>query len=220
VGLSSPTDATEAVLLRSFEAEQNDELRADLLEAMKSASYQSDKFKRVLIERLDHAKERELEAIFAACAQLRITEALPALIARIGQEGVPQVILLRSIADFGNAASEAKAKLERMIADPSSVNQVEARSVLAALDVKAKAPTVQRPFVDLVATSSNPKSESANASAGVATPTKTTSPLPKAPAAKPSTASDKPTSSTPWGMVAVLIVAAIGLLWLLLKGRK
>ncbi|MEI6655573.1 MAG: hypothetical protein WCP45_12460 [Verrucomicrobiota bacterium] len=40
--------------------------------------------------------------------------------------------------------------------------------------------------------------------------------------AKPSsvTPSEKPTSSTPWAGVAVLIVAAIGLLWLLLKKRK
>lgn len=34
------------------------------------------------------------------------------------------------------------------------------------------------------------------------------------------TAESPPTSSTPWSVVAVLIVAAIGLLWLLLKGRK
>ena len=40
--------------------------------------------------------------------------------------------------------------------------------------------------------------------------------------AKPSsvTPSEKPTSSTPWAGLAVLIVAAIGLLWLLLKKRK
>ena len=35
-----------------------------------------------------------------------------------------------------------------------------------------------------------------------------------------STLSDKPDSSTPWSIIVVLIVAAIGLLWLLLKGRK
>jgi hypothetical protein len=42
----------------------------------------------------------------------------------------------------------------------------------------------------------------------------------KAPEAKPSTPSEESTSSTPWSVVAVLIVAAMGLLWLLLKGRK
>lgn len=47
------------------------------------------------------------------------------------------------------------------------------------------------------------------------------SPVPKVPEAKPApTPSEEPTSSTPWSVVAVLIVAAIGLLWLLLKGRK
>jgi hypothetical protein len=32
--------------------------------------------------------------------------------------------------------------------------------------------------------------------------------------------SEAPASSTPWALGAVLIVAALGLLWLLLKGRK
>jgi|GEM_PF-2457964 len=42
----------------------------------------------------------------------------------------------------------------------------------------------------------------------------------KAPDAEPPKASEEPTSSTPWSVVAVLIVAAFGLLWLLLKKRK
>jgi len=44
----------------------------------------------------------------------------------------------------------------------------------------------------------------------------------KAPEVKPttSTPSEEPTSSTPWSVVAVLIVAATGLLWLLVKKRK
>ena len=48
-------------------------------------------------------------------------------------------------------------------------------------------------------------------------------PAPKhAPEAKPPklTPNEEPTSSTPWSVVAVLIVAATGLLWLLLKNRK
>ncbi len=44
-------------------------------------------------------------------------------------------------------------------------------------------------------------------------------PTPKAPEAKSPAASEEPTSSTPWSVIAVLIVAAIGLLWLLLKRR-
>jgi len=44
----------------------------------------------------------------------------------------------------------------------------------------------------------------------------------KALEAKPtaSTPSEQPASSTPWSIIVVLIVAAIGLLWLLLKKRK
>jgi hypothetical protein len=42
----------------------------------------------------------------------------------------------------------------------------------------------------------------------------------KALEAKPATPSEEPTSSTPWSVVAVLIVTATGLLWLVLKKRK
>lgn len=43
----------------------------------------------------------------------------------------------------------------------------------------------------------------------------------KTPSAKPApTPSKEPTSSTPWGIIVVLIVAALGLLWLLLKRRS
>ena len=47
-------------------------------------------------------------------------------------------------------------------------------------------------------------------------------PAPKqAPEAKPSpTPSEEPASSTPWAIIVVLIVAALGLLWLLLKRRS
>lgn len=46
------------------------------------------------------------------------------------------------------------------------------------------------------------------------------SPMPKALETMPSTPREEPTSSTPWSVIAVLIVAAIGLLWLLVKKRK
>ena len=42
----------------------------------------------------------------------------------------------------------------------------------------------------------------------------------KAPEAKTVTPSEEPTSPTPWSIIVVLIVAAIGLLWLLVKKRK
>ena len=42
----------------------------------------------------------------------------------------------------------------------------------------------------------------------------------KAHEVKPPILSEKPTSSTPWSIVAVLVVVAFGLLWLLLKKRK
>jgi hypothetical protein len=36
----------------------------------------------------------------------------------------------------------------------------------------------------------------------------------------PATPNEEPTSSTPWSIIVVLIVAATGLLWLLVKNRK
>jgi hypothetical protein len=41
----------------------------------------------------------------------------------------------------------------------------------------------------------------------------------KLPESAPTTPTDEPTSSTPWSIIVVLIVAATGLLWLLLKRR-
>lgn len=43
---------------------------------------------------------------------------------------------------------------------------------------------------------------------------------PEEPEPKAQAPSEESTSPTPWSVIAVLIVAAIGLLWLLLKGRK
>ena len=47
-------------------------------------------------------------------------------------------------------------------------------------------------------------------------------PIPKEPEAKSTTSSpgEEPASSTPWSIIVVLIVAALGLLWLLLKRRS
>ncbi len=42
----------------------------------------------------------------------------------------------------------------------------------------------------------------------------------KSPETKSTTPSEDPTSSTPWSIIVVLIVAAIGLLWLVLKRRS
>jgi len=44
----------------------------------------------------------------------------------------------------------------------------------------------------------------------------------KAPETNPTepTPGEEPTSSTPWSIIVVLIVAALGLLWLLLKRRS
>lgn len=66
------------------------------------------------------------------------------------------------------------------------------------------------------------KSLPPTASSTVITPLSVQSTAPKkTPEAKPaSTQSEEPISSIPWSVVAVLIVAAIGLLWLLLKNRK
>ncbi len=71
---------------------------------------------------------------------------------------------------------------------------------------------------------SDPKSQTTPTQASVIQPTVPA--VPTAPKKAPSTASpsstpsEEPASSTPWSVIVVLIVAAIGLLWLLLKGRK
>lgn len=52
---------------------------------------------------------------------------------------------------------------------------------------------------------------------GPITPAPKQSPEPKPPT---TTANEEPSSSTPWSLIVVLIVAALGLLWLLLKRRS
>ncbi len=71
---------------------------------------------------------------------------------------------------------------------------------------------------------SDPTSQPATAQASaIPTTVPALQPAPKKTSeAKPttSTLNEEPTSSTPWSVVAVVIVAAIGLLWLLVKKRK
>jgi hypothetical protein len=71
---------------------------------------------------------------------------------------------------------------------------------------------------------SDPKSQTTTTQAPVIPPTVPAAPTApkKAPSTAPasSTPSEEPTSSTPWSIIVVLIVAASGLLWLFLKNRK
>lgn len=57
-----------------------------------------------------------------------------------------------------------------------------------------------------------------SAQAPLAPTTSNTKTTPQAKTSK--TPSEKPTASTPWSFILVLVVATTGLLWLLLKGRK
>jgi hypothetical protein len=69
---------------------------------------------------------------------------------------------------------------------------------------------------------SKPKIGTAEAASTETTPTPKPSPVvqPPTPQKLPSTTPTTTPPSTPWSIIVVLIVAAGGLLWLLLKGRK
>jgi len=107
--------------------------------------------------------------------------------------------------------------------DPSSIAQ------LSSLKARQKIAEVFAPLVDQAtaggASQSAPTKQPPNDGRAVEPPNPPPTVQPqasKAPEAKPTTAtpSDKPTSSTPWSIIVVLIVAAGGLLWLLLKRRS
>jgi hypothetical protein len=216
----APSQSTELLLLGSLEVEEDEELRANLVETMTAAGYQSASFKQAIVNRIAKAGGKELEALATSANRLHITEALPALIERIGQPDTPQVLLLRSVGRFGNDASAAKSKLEAIIADPASTNQVEAQSALVALTAEPLPRQPTKPFVDLVAsTTTQNTAPDVDAAPRAPTVESSTSEAPEAKSTT-STPNKEPTSSTPWSVVAALIVAASGLLWLLLKGRK
>jgi hypothetical protein len=116
-------------------------------------------------------------------------------------------------ARFGNPGGEAmQAKRDEVI-----------RAVVQALQEKSFLPA------DFWASLPPPRlpKTTADANTKASTPPQTPSAVlpvepstPKAPEAKPTASIEEPTSSTPWSVIIVLIVAAIGLLWLLVKKRK
>jgi hypothetical protein len=94
----------------------------------------------------------------------------------------------------------------------------EFRFQIAAID-----PSYKSPLADAVPKSAEaePSTSSASSPAQAPPPSVKPSPTPKAPEAKAvTTQSEEPASSTQWSIIVVLIMAATGLLWLLLKGRK
>lgn len=99
-------------------------------------------------------------------------------------------------------------------------------SPLAQIELRVGAAKIEQPLAAIERAATPQKDQGASAA-----PTKTavtTAPSLSLPptkakpseAAKQSLPSDEPTSSTPWSIIVVLIVAATGLLWLLLKKRK
>ncbi len=94
----------------------------------------------------------------------------------------------------------------------------EFRFQIAAID-----PSYKSPLADAVPklADAEPSTSAASSPAKPLPPSVKPSPVPKVPEAKPApTPGEEPTSSTPWSVVAVLIIAVIGLLWLVLKKRK
>lgn len=68
------------------------------------------------------------------------------------------------------------------------------------------------------ATAPDPQETSSTTPSVVMQPTAPGKPIDQKPDL--STPSEEPSSSTPWSIIVVVVVAAVGLLWLLLKGRK
>lgn len=133
-----------------------------------------------------------------------------------------------SLAFFEVTASGITRRESRKI-EPNGTDKVEFDELFAAR-LKGEGPKVELKRTAL------PKQQSTSTPSGVVNappdtrePTSTPKappvvqpPTPKAPEAKPTqpTLSEEPTSSTPWSIIVVLIVAALGLLWLLLKRRS
>ncbi len=94
---------------------------------------------------------------------------------------------------------------------PDEFFKKPSHQVIEVKSIEARA--ASKPNSDTAETATNETSQKVNS------PQFAQPPLKIAPEAKPtaSTPSQEPASSTPWSVIAVLIFAAIGLLWLLLK---
>ena len=118
-------------------------------------------------------------------------------------------------ARFGNPGGEGmQAKREQVMR--AVVQVLQEKSFLPA-DFWEKLPP---PRLPKAAADANTKATTPPQTPSVVVPVKPSTP--KSPEAKPTTTtpSEEPTSSSPWSVLAVVIVAATSLLWLLLKKGK
>ena len=215
-GLVGPA---ESLVIESLDTETDEELRANLIEVVGMAGQQSEALKKALVNRIRTAKgSREPHALAKAVNDLRLTEAVPALIDRVGDS--PSEALI-AIEFYGEAASAAKTALMALIADPSPANLAAVRLALETLAAVPPPPPTQprNAFVDLIAKSS-PQDKAPTVDTTLKLPTSAQPPAPKKATSPTSSPSKETPSSTPWSIIVVLIVAATGLLWLLVNKRK
>lgn len=218
---SAAPDATglEPLLLDCLRYETDAEMRGALISALTNAGYQSEDFKRVIVERLAAAEDKEFEALAAAAGRLGLVEALPVLMDRLGKPGTSQPLLLRALAAFGKLAQAAKPRIEVLLADPAFASPGEARTALAALEQEPRPQVIAR-FVNLIPASSEKAASPVTGVTGAQPATQASDRAGAGADAKAARNSADGTGSTlQLAVLAVMLAAGAGLIWLLLKSR-
>ncbi len=212
----SPNPVLETTLLRAFDRETHSDLKAEIIEQMSLAGYNSPTFQALLVEQARTTKEfKELDALVDACVRMRQRDVMSALLQRFIKEepGIEVEQVSPLFETFGKEASAAADTLVRY-----AVNNPQARDLiqlqLDSLKREPKPPEPIRPFVDLIEIAA--KEGKAAAKPVDAFPTS----IAKTGAAEPAFANQSLTPTLQAAVVAVMIVAGCGLIWLLIRSRR
>jgi hypothetical protein len=225
-----PTPELEKLLLSTIKAEKDDEIAGGMIEAVAQAGYGTEQF----VSEVSRLFERTTVSRAAYSAgkvlgHLKPESTLDLLISLASKPTQAQRHAIQALGAYGAKAAKAKSALEALMKDQAAPEDIRnlARISLETINTDKPQPSslqmMKLTALWPLALGSSPNDAPKQTAPVVNPPPSVQSPAPKqAPEAKPTapTPSEEPTSSTPWSIIVVLIVAATGLLWLLVKNRK
>lgn len=224
---SSPTPEIEKLLLSTIKAEKDDEIAGGMIEAVAQAGYGTEQFVNEVSRLLERTTDsRAAYSAGKVLGHLKSESALDLLISLAAKPNQAQRHAIQALGAYGAKAAKAKSSLEALIKDQGAPEDIRnlARISLETINTDKPQPSS---FQLMKLTTLWPLALGSSPSDALKQTTPTPKPSPvvqpptpkKAPDATPATTSEEP-ASTSWLVWVVVIVAATGLLWLLVKNRK